>query len=122
MNSENHCPVQASIDRYYAGWDEDEAFDVAVYDRKEVLMCNLTPEQIQEALCEVPETSSLWKAIACAAENVTVFHRICLNNACDVMSSLVNALDDYAEKEARRQITDEQNNPPPPQEDTDYDD
>jgi len=121
MNLENHCPVQASIDRYCAGWDEGEAFDAAVDKRKEELMSNLTPEQIQEALCEVPETSFLFKAIAHGAKSVQTFHRICLNNACDVMSALFNALDDYAVKEALRQITDEQNNPPPPQEDTDYD-
>ncbi|KXU38559.1 hypothetical protein AXE65_12755 [Ventosimonas gracilis] len=60
MNLNNHCPVQASIDNHCAGFDEGEAFDEAVDNRKEVIMRDLSKEIITEALAELPDSHKLW--------------------------------------------------------------
>jgi len=112
MNLNNHCPVQASIDSYCAQLGEDDAFDMAVDDRKEEIMNYLAPEHIQEALSEVPQTSELWKDIAHGAKVFNTSNRIHLDNADDVLRGLFNAVEVYAEMEALRQIRAEQDNPP----------
>jgi len=112
MNLNNYCPVQNSINRYCAQLGEDDAFDMAVDDRKEAIMNHLTPEHIQEALSEVPQTSELWKDIARGARVFNKSGHIHLYNADDVLRGLFNAVEAYAEMEALRQIRAEQDNPP----------
>jgi|GEM_PF-2692583 len=117
MNLDNYCPVQASINRYCAAWDEDEAFELAVDKRKDDMMNHLTPEHIQEALSELPDSADLWKNIALVAKDFNASNRIDLRSADDVLRGLFNAADIYTEKEALRQIREERDNPQAPPED-----
>jgi len=112
MSLEHYCPVQSSINRYCAALGEDEAFDMAVDNRKDDIMNNLTPEHIQEALSEVPDEHYLWKEIAKAVKQMNGIFEVSLKNALNLIDGIFCAVETYAEQEALRQIKDEQDNPP----------
>jgi len=106
MNS-NYCPVQASVDRYCAQIDEDDAMDDAIDTRKSELMQKLDAKDICDAMNEVITDEDLLKDIARAFRCIRSGNHISLSGADDIACGLYNAVERSIEKLAEHQIKQE---------------